>query len=342
MALVPGAPAPRFDDDLLASLHGKRLMPDVSVLLTGILVGDSDSAALLAHAKGATVLLSRHIEETAIHVLRRQAPQHLGTFGDGLIRLAATTTLLRVERGDLRSLPAWASQLDPEDQQVLADALTARADMLFVQDSAFFAGSVPGLTVQTPSGLVWPLHVLDAGNVQATPEAWTFLGWFIPHWGSAVVRGSTYQFYMFEIARHIACYYEATESAFKLRWSTESGARNTLTITQEVEPSSFNFLAVAVGPAEVFWFVNGETRGKRVRLGAPPARTTFHPFMSARSEHQIDGGVHFRVVPRTLSEGLIRKHWRARTVRLTDREVELHDMVGPLLRPEPSGGQLDR
>ena len=54
--------------------------------------------------------------------------------------------------------------------------------------------------------------------------------------------------------------------------------------------------------------------------------------MSATSEHQISGGVHFRVVPQTLREGLIRKHWRARTVRLSDREVELHNMIGPLLR----------
>ena len=54
--------------------------------------------------------------------------------------------------------------------------------------------------------------------------------------------------------------------------------------------------------------------------------------MSAASEHQISGGVHFRVVPKTLPEGLIRKHWRARTVRLSDREVELHNMIGPLLR----------
>ena len=54
--------------------------------------------------------------------------------------------------------------------------------------------------------------------------------------------------------------------------------------------------------------------------------------MSAGSLHQVFGVVHFRVVPKTLSEGLIRKHWHARTVRLTDREVELHDMIGPLLR----------
>jgi len=322
----------KLDDDLLAHLDGKRLMPDVSVLLTGILVGDSDSAELFAHARRATILLSKHIEETAINVLRRQAPQHMGSFGDGLVRLAKNTTITRVGNGDLQQLPSWASELDREDQQVLADAVSARADILFVQDSAFFSGSVPGMIVQVPSTLIWPLHVLELGNVQASPEAWTFLGWFIPHWGSAVVRGSSEQFYMFEIARHIACFYDGADSSFKLRWRTQSGARDTLTIQQEVEPRSFNFLAVAVGPAEVFWFVNGATRGRRARLGPAPSPTTFHPFMSAQSQHQISGGVHFRVVPHTLLESLIRKHWQARTVRLTDREIELHELIGPLLR----------
>lgn len=335
MNLVSRGVAPRLDDDLLAHLQGKRLMPDVSVLLTGMLVGDSDSAELFAHAQRGTILLSRHIEQTAIDVLRRQAPQHLGSFGDGLVRLSRTTTLTRVESGDTGQLPSWASQLDPEDQHVLADAIAARADILFVQDSAFFTGAVPGLTVQPPSNLFWPLHVLDLGNVQATPEAWTFLGWFIPQWGSAVVRGSSERFYMFEIAHHIACFYEAAEGSFKLRWRTQSGARDTLTLRQDVEPRSFNFVAVAVGPEGVFWFVNGATTGRRARLGPAPG-TTFHPFMSAESLHQICGAVHFTVVPRTLAEGLIRKHWQARTVRLTDREIELQNMIGPLLRRRPS------
>jgi hypothetical protein len=328
----PQAGVPAFDDDLISHLAGKRLMMDVSVLLTGLLVEDSDSAALLAHVRFATVLLPRHIEETAVGVLRAGAPQHLGSFGEGLVRLAGRTTLVRTASGDPHQLPAWASRLDPEDQQVLADAIVGRADILFVQDSAFFGDTIPGLGVQTPSALVWPLHMLELSNVQTTPEAWTFLGLFIPHWGSSGLGGSNAKFYIFEVARHIACYYEAAETAFKLRWSTQSGARDTLTIPQPIEPQSFNFVAVAVSPAEVFWFVNGETRGKRVQLGAAPANTSFHPFMSAASEYQISGGVHFRVVPRTLSEGLIRKHWRARTVRLSDREPELHAMIGPLLR----------
>jgi hypothetical protein len=324
------SPARQFSEDLASHLTGKRLMPDVSVLLTAVLVEDSDSAALLAHARRATVLLSRHIEEAALNILRGHAPQHLGTFGDGLLRLATTTALTRIESGDPSRLPAWGAALEPEDQQVLADAIAGGADFLFVQDSAFFADTVAGLAVQTLSDLTWPLRMLDPANVQTTPEPWTFLGVFIPHWGSAALGGSNAQFYIFEVAGHIAWVYEANGNAFKLRWGTQSGARDTLTIPQEVDPHRFNFVAVAAGPTEVFWFVNGETRGKRVRIGAAPANATFHQFMSARSEHQINGGVRFRVVPKTLSEGLIRKHWRARTVRLSDREVELHDMIGPL------------
>lgn len=325
--------ATQFSSDLVSHLTGKRIMLDVSVLLSGLLVDESDSAALLARARGATVLLSEHLEETAVHVLRSRAPHLLGAFGEGRIRLATGTRVERVARGDPLRLPAWAAAaLDWEDQQVLADAVAGRADILFVQDSAFFAGPLSGLGVQTPGALIWPLRMLDPSNVQPTPEAWTFLGLFIPNWASSALAASNMQFYVFEIANHIACYYDAGESAFKLRWRTQSGARDTLTIQQSVEFHSFNFVAVAVGPTELFWFVSGETGGRRVRLGPAPAGTTFHPFVSAASQHQINGGVHFRVVPRSLPEGLIRRHWRARTVRLTDQELELHDMLGPLLR----------
>jgi hypothetical protein len=332
-APIPGA-AKQFSSDLASRLASKRIMLDVSVLLSGLLVDDSDSAALLAHARGATVLLSDHLEETALHVLRSRAPHLLGAFGEGRIRLATGTSVERVARGDPLQLPPWAaSALDWEDQQVLADGVAARADILFVQDSAFFAGPLSGLGVQTPGALIWPLRMLDPSNVQPTPETWTFLGLFIPNWGSSALAGSGMQFYVFEVANHIACYYDAGESAFKLRWRTQSGARDTLTVPQPVEFHRVNFVAVAVGPTELVWFVNGETRGRRVLLGPAPAGTTFHPFMSAASQHQINGGVHFRVVSRILPEGLIRKHWRARTVRLTDQELQLHDMLGPILRP---------
>src|SRR2546422_7111838 len=108
MSLWPARTTSNVSGDLLSHLAGKRIMPDVSVLLTGILVEDSDSAELLAHARRATILLSRHIEETAINVLRRRAPQHLGSFGDGLVRLAKATSITRVESGDPHQVPLWA------------------------------------------------------------------------------------------------------------------------------------------------------------------------------------------------------------------------------------------
>jgi predicted nucleic acid-binding protein len=323
-----------FDPDVAAYLSGKRIMPDVSVLLTGLIVNDSDSAALFAHAGAATLLLSDHTEETALHILRTRSPKHLGAFGVARVRLATRTTVERIGPGDPATLPSWAtSALDPkDDQQVLADAVAGKADILFVQDAAFFGGPVPGLIIQTPSDPMSPLRMLAPLNRGVHPEVWTVLALFIPNWESKSLAGYDLQFYIFEIADHIACYYDAGEGAFKLKWRTQSGTRDTLTIPIPIDFQSSHFVAVAVGPTDVFWFVDGETRGRRVRLGPAPAGTRFAPGNSAAGQYQINGVIRVAVVPKTLTETVIRKHWRAHTVRLTDREIELHDLVGPLLR----------
>src|SRR5438477_9158972 len=123
------------DDELASYLTGRRIMPDVSVLLTALVVDDSDSAALFSHARRSKIVLSDHIEDTALHILRTRAPQHLGTYGQGRVRLATEITLERVERGDPAIIPPWAkSSLDWEDQQVLADAIAGKVDVLFTQD----------------------------------------------------------------------------------------------------------------------------------------------------------------------------------------------------------------
>ncbi len=323
-----------FDPDVAAYLSGKRIMPDVSVLLTGLLVSDSDSAVLLAHARRATVLLSDHTEETALHILRTRASQLLGAFGNARVQLATLTTVERIQSGDPATLPPWAkSSLDPkDDQQVLADAITGKADVLFVQDAAFFGGPVPGLIIQTPSDPMSPIRMLTSVGGSVNPEAWTVLALFIPNWESKSLAGSNMQFYIFEIAGHIACYYEAAEEAFKLRWRTQNGAADTLTIPMRIDFRSSHFVGVSVGPTDIFWFVDGETRGRRERLGPPPLGTRFAPGNSAAGQYQINGGIRVLLAPKTYTETVIRKHWRARTVRLTDREIELHDMVGPLLR----------
>jgi len=46
MSLWPARTTSNVSGDLLSHLAGKRIMPDVSVLLTGLLVEDSDSAEL--------------------------------------------------------------------------------------------------------------------------------------------------------------------------------------------------------------------------------------------------------------------------------------------------------
>ncbi len=307
-------------------LADRRIMPDVSVLLAGVLDEDSPSAWVLRLASEGTIVLSTHTEETAIRALRSNAPSLLGVFGAGLVRLA---TICRVERVPSADPPTVLGErgkhLSREDRQVLADALSAKVTLLYTHDSEFFREQIPGLSVIAPGSHAWDPFGDD--GVRGHPTDWTFLGWFVPNWGTDFIRSTAERFFIFEIADHVACYYDASTCGFVLEWRARTPGLKCLRLPQEVHPRLHNFVAVMADKASVSLFANGETRRAQVTIGPVPTAATFHPFMSRESTHQISGACQFRRVDKALTEASVRRHWRARTVQLTDGEIEWIDAV---------------
>lgn len=306
------------------------------MLLIALLVEQSNSALLLAHCRKATLVLSDHIRDTARGVLNRQAAHLLGDYGDRLLQLLGDNRTEDVPSPTPESLPSLASELGAEDCQVLADALSSEADMLISLDSDFLESELRktlGLEFRGPGDLLWPRPLREGNVIDFERESWTFLGWYIPHWSSDLFdrRDRDSVFYIFEIAGHAACYYEAHRNRYVLEWDTASGAAGRLQLTQEVARRSQNFVFVSVAPDHVMLLVNGETRERGVRLGPFPRHTRVHPFNDANGEHQIAGHVQFRGLPRPLSERRLLRHWRASTLWLTDDEVDLAELLGPVL-----------
>lgn len=299
-------------------LVDKRVFPDISVLLAGLLDPSSDSAAVLFGAAG-SLILSRHTESTAIRVLRSAAPHLVAEFGDRLIELGTHVQIERVESTNSSDL-VGRRRLSKEDKQVVHDAVIAKADVLVTHDSDIFRAAPPSLRVSSPSSLNW--DDLSAGNVQLGDGEFTFIGFFFPHWTSDAVQGADQHFYFFEVAGFIRAHYENSRRSARLAWNTPIGARDSIRLPLEVQRERYHFLAAAIGRDSVTFFADGKISSKKVRLGAVPRPTTFHPFMSASSEHQISGGCRFRVEPRVLGEKEIRRLWHARSTRLSDGEVQ--------------------
>jgi hypothetical protein len=248
-------------------------------------------------------------------VLRVNAPGLIPEFNDGLLRLGARQSIERLPR---QAPTKPASKLSAEDSQVLADAVGGMADILVTHDAALFRAAPKGLSVQSPSTLVW--DPLDGRNIQRGVES-TFIGWFVPQWSSEAVAGSSAQFYYFEIDRFARAYYEAKKGTARLEWGAPDGVRGSLAMPQTVRTGGYHFVAAVLALQYVFFFVDGVSRGRKVRAGAPPQETTFHPFMDGKSEHQIFGGAHFRVEPRVLGEAELRRLWASHSTRLSDGEV---------------------
>lgn len=316
-----------------SQLAGQRVFPDISVLLTGLLDDGSDSSATLTGAASGTLLLSDHTEGRARAILRAHGPHLLPAFNDALLRIGTRVRIERVGTGDRSSLPAQALGLSVEDQQVLADALLARAQILVTHDSAFYPAAPEGLAVRSPATLNW--DPLDGRNFRLGTEGATFIGWFLPNWSSEAVDAAAEQFYFFEISGFVRAYYESCRRTARLEWRPPTGVGGSLRIPMNVGWQRYHFVAAVMGLGEVYFFVDGVRRGKRVRLGLPPANATFHPFMSATSEHQISGGCHFRVEPRPLGEKELRRLWRAHSTRLSDGEIRFTDWSSKSLLVSP-------
>ena len=274
---------------------------------------------LLELACKGIIVLSEHVEDMARTVIRVNAPRKLPEFNDALLRLGATQTIERIHRHDSVGLHTGAVRLDKEDQQVLADAIGGRADILATHDSKLFQAAPTGLEAISPSSITWSSD--DAMNVQRGHSEMTFVGSFVPQWSSDAVAGSDLQFYYFEIAGFARAFYSARLGEACLEWELASGGRGRLRIPQQVEASAYHFVAAAFSPGSVQFFVDGVTRGRQGKIAIPPVATTFHPFASAQSEHQISGGCVFRVEPRTVREGELRRLWAARSTRLSDGEL---------------------
>jgi hypothetical protein len=305
---------------LAQELAGKRIAPDVSVLLAGVLDADSPSQRTLAAAKHSTIVLSDHVEELAGRVLAHNAPHLTGNFNDGLLRLGVASHIERVAADGPIDLPVWCSALSREDRRVLAGAVCGSADRLFTHDAEFFKGEVPRLVVQSPGTFAW--NPLESANVRSGTDSFTFLGWFYPQWNSEAVAGTDLLFFIFEIAGFMQLFYQASTREYRLRWHTPSGATGGMRLPQIVSIHTFNFVAVTCAKDQVTLFVNGETRRAAVRLGPRPVSTTFHPFMSAKSEHQINGGCQFRIANSAYSEKALRRHLVSRSIELTDGELQ--------------------
>ena len=264
----------------------------------------------------------------AIEVLRRNAETLVGVFGAGIVKLSTHCAIERVPSVDQETLGERGKHLSGEDRQVLADALAARASVLYTHDSEFFKERIPDLIVMAPGGQAHD----PFGPLWFLPNTtdWTFLGWFVPNWGSDLVRQTTNRFCIFEIAGHVKCYYEASRGEFVVEWTKKTPGKGPLRLLQEVKVRDPNFVAVTATTNSIALFANGETRGGTVTIGRAPNNTTFHPFNNSTSTGQIEGGCQFRFVDEVLNEGSVRKHWTARTLQLTDGEIKWMDAVRKL------------
>ena len=291
----------------------------------------------------AAIILSDHVEDRARHVLRSGAPHLLAPFNDGLLRLTMHTRVERVSATGDAVLPAWAeTTLSAEDRRVLLGALTGRADWLFSHDRDFFKGPIQGMKSESPATFTW--DPLETANVRRGKEGFTFLGWFYPQWSSEAVAGTDEIFFIFEIADYIRSFYSARTGTFHVQWNTRSGVSGGLRLPMPVAASSYHFVAVICANDLVTLFVNDRTRRREIRLGPPPLTTTFHPFMSAQSEHQIFGGCQFRVADSPLDARTVRRHFLAHSVRLSDGELRFSEWVGrsSLLLSPLNGGIIEQ
>lgn len=323
-----------------SQLAGLRVFPDISVLLAGLLDHSSDSGAVLSGTSGGVLLLSDHSEGLARSILRAHAPHLLAVFNDALISLGSRVRIERVGAGEQDMLDSRALSLSDEDKQVLADAQHGRADMLVTHDAAFYPAAPDTIRVRSPATLNW--DPIDGRNVQLGAEGATFIGWFLPNWTSDAVANASQQFYFFEISGYVRAYYENARRSARLEWRTAAGATGSLRIPMSVGWQQYHFIAACIGLDSVSFFVDGLQRGKQVRLGRPPAGATFHPFMSAQSEHQISGGCHFRVEPRLLGERELRRLWQAHSTRLSDGEIRFSDWATRSLLIVPPYSPRDR
>jgi hypothetical protein len=312
-----------WSDEIAAFLDGKRLFPDVSVLLASALYPDSPSHKVLTLSATSRILVSPHTETTALAVLRAAAPTLVSEFCDYLLATARTGRLERVASGDHQQLGSLPSSFSSEDRQVLADAAASAASILYTHDSKFFSFKTPGPIIISPASHAW--EPLDRTWIRPGQAAWSFLGWFVPQWSTAAVRGTRELFYVFEFAGHSHCFYDAARESFCLQWSTPSPGR--LRLPFNVEAQGFHFVSVVARQSSVMLFANGHTRSSPITLDPLPARTTFHPFMSAASLHQISGGCQFTVTEATPTEAALRRHWQARSICLTDGELRFLDAL---------------
>src|SRR5436309_2917573 len=179
----------QLSEGIRSFLTGRRIALDVSVLLSGVLDEASPSAWILRCANRGTLVLSKHVEEMAIEVLRRNAETLVGVFGAGIVKLSTHCAIERVPSVDQETLGERGKHLSGEDRQVLADALAARASVLYTHDSEFFKERIPDLIVMAPGGQAHD----PFGPLWFLPNTtdWTFLGWFVPNWGSDLVRQTT-------------------------------------------------------------------------------------------------------------------------------------------------------
>jgi predicted nucleic acid-binding protein len=312
----------QISEGIRSFLAGRRIALDVSVLLSGVLDEQSPSAWILRLASQSAIVLSKHTEETAIEVLRWNAPSLVGVFGAGLVELGTRCTIDRVPSVDKSSLGTLGRHLSGEDRQILADAISGKASVLYTHDSEFFRERIPGLITIAPGAQAWDpfSEGLHANTV------WTFLGWFVPSWSTDAVSGTTERFFIYEIADYVSCSYDAQSSAFVVEWWANTPKIRSLRLPQVVEAQTYNFVSVMADATSITLFANGETRRTTVSIGRAPI-TTFHPFMSAESTGQIFGTCRFRFVDKCLTEASIQRHWRARTLQLTDGEIQWMDAV---------------
>src|SRR6266511_4281372 len=263
----------QISEGIRSFLTGRRIALDVSVLLSGVLDEQSPSAWILRCAAEGTIVLSNHTEDMAIRVLRANAPSLVPVFGAGLVKLSTLCPIERVSSADKASVGELGKHLSGEDRQVLADAMSAKASVLYTHDSEFFRERFAGLIVLAPGAQAW--DPFDGDGLQARND-WTFLGWFVPSWSSEAVRATTERFFIYEIADYVACYYDAQPGEFVLEWWARTADVKSLRLPQEIKAQAYNFVAVMADATSITLFANGETRRAEVRVGSAPI-TTFHP-----------------------------------------------------------------
>jgi len=305
-------------DVVTAELAGKRLFPDVSVLLAGVLDSESASSDVFTCATGATIVLSAHVEETAVAVLRGGAPNLVAEFNDGLLRLSVDRTVERIPRQPDVLPTNETRKLNNEDRQVLADAIGGRADVLLTHDSQLFEAVPQSLRARSPSSVAW--SPLDAANIQRGTDASTFVGFFYPEWSSDAVSGTMDQFFFFEVSDYVRAFYNARKRTAVLEWNTPAGSRGSIRMPLHVEANSYHFVAAVLQTRSILLYIDGVTRERKHHIGEPNLSATFHPFMSAQSTGQICGACHFRVEPRALSVRELHRLRASQSTRLSDGE----------------------